>query len=104
VAEFGGSPRPQAPELGSSAPDAIEPDSTAVAHYVSSTDGQRVMLLVGPFSSARQASLWVDTAQDVLLCRGEVEAAFTVRLTRLLGQPIAARDGDLNALLGVRAG
>ncbi len=77
--------------------------SESFAHYVSSNEQSALLLLVGPFSTEREAALWVDTVQDVLLDRGRVEAALAVRVTRLVNDSQTGRRGDFNKLLGVRA-
>jgi hypothetical protein len=64
--------------------------------------GERVALLVGPFPTWQQAHLWVDTAQDVLLARGHLDAAFSVRVTRMWTSPATERPGELNDVLAVR--
>ncbi len=76
----------------------------AHVYYVSSVDGAQILLLVGPFGTERDAALWVDTAQDLLLSRGEIEAALGTRVTRLMPLPSGSRPGDLNTALGVRLG
>jgi hypothetical protein len=82
-------------------PAGWQPPATA-AHYVTSAEGAHIQLLVGPFPTDYEATLWLDTAQDVLLGRGQVEAALNIRVTRLVNKPMGARSGELNSLLGVR--
>jgi hypothetical protein len=75
--------------------------ATTFSHYVMTSDGAKVRLLVGPFASALEAEQWVLTSERLLLENKLVNAAKGVRLTRLLGEPALAPRGELNSALGV---
>jgi len=87
---------------GSERATPVSADATpSFSHYVMTSDGAKVRLLVGPFTTASEAERWVLTSERLLLQNKLVQAAKGIRLTRLLGDPALAPRGELNTALGV---
>jgi hypothetical protein len=87
-------------EADESSDDDDDAEATTAIHYISSVEGMRVRLLLGPFTNPREAALWTHAARDLLMEQGQVAAAYSVRVTKVLSDPLFARTGELNYLLG----
>ena len=78
--------------------------TASYSHYVTGRDGTRVTLLAGPFATDDEAQGWISSTCELLLGVGNIDAARSVRTTRLLTyRARGARPGDLNSLLGLPA-
>ena len=96
VAEFSAS---SASSASSSAESPQLDTGQGYCHYVCTSEGNRIVLLAGPFRSAEEAEGWTHVTRYVLAERDQrlVELA----VTRVIGQASTGRPGDLNDLLGV---